>query len=64
MATGKLDSLTYEQMKTEHPREYAARSADKLHYRYPGTGGESYMDLIMRLDSIITTLEQVRARRA
>ena len=33
-------------MREEHPREYAARTADKLHYRYPGAGGESYMDLI------------------
>ena len=47
-------------MKEQYPREYAARSADKLHYRYPGSGGESYMDLIMRLDSTITMLEQVR----
>ena len=60
LCAGKLDSLSYEQMRENHPREYAARAADKLHYRYPGAGGESYMDLIMRLDSIITMLEQVR----
>ena len=60
LCAGKLDSLTYEQMKEGYPREYAARSADKLNYRYPGAGGESYTDLIMRLDSIITMLEQVR----
>ena len=60
LCAGKLDCLSYEQMREHHPREYAARAADKLHYRYPGAGGESYMDLIMRLDSIITMLEQVR----
>ena len=43
-----------------YPREYAARSANKLHYRYPGVGGESYMDLILRLDSVILQLEQTR----
>lgn len=60
LCAGKLDSLSYEQMQQGHPREYEARSADKLHYRYPGVGGESYMDLILRLDSVILQLEQTR----
>ena len=47
-------------MQELYPREYAARAADKLRYRYPGPGGESYMDLIMRLDSAILMLEQTR----
>jgi hypothetical protein len=58
LCAGTLDSLSYEQMQQNHPREYEARAADKLHYRYPGVGGESYMDLILRLDSVILQLEQ------
>ena len=47
-------------MRDSFPREYEARANDKLHYRYPGVGGESYMDLILRLDSVILQLEQTR----
>jgi broad specificity phosphatase PhoE len=60
LCAGKLDSLTYDQMREDYPREYAARAADKLNYRYPGPGGESYQDVIMRLDSTILMLEQTR----
>ena len=49
MSSGALDSLSYEQMREEHKAEYDARAADKLRYRYPGVGGESYMDIILRL---------------
>ena len=34
--------------------------ADKLNYRYPGVGGESYADLIMRVQESILALEQQR----
>ena len=60
LCAGKLDSLTYEQMKEHFPREYGARAADKLNYRYPGAGGESYSDLILRLQDTILMLEQTR----
>jgi len=60
LCAGKLDSLTYEQMRQLYPTEYQARARDKLNYRYPGAGGESYMDLIMRLESAILMLEQTR----
>ena len=49
MSSGALDSLSYEQMREDHKAEYDARAADKLKYRYPGVGGESYMDIILRL---------------
>ena len=51
-------------MQYLHPRgEYAARSADKLNYRYPRRGrrelhGPDHAPRL--LDSIITMLEQVR----
>lgn len=60
LCAGKLDSLSYDCMKKDHPEEYAARLRDKLNYRYPGVGGESYADLIMRLQESILSLEQQR----
>ena len=39
---------------------YAARERDKLHFRYPGAGGESYADVIDRLKPIIIELERQR----
>ena len=39
--------------KSEHPEEFALREANKLRYRYPGVGGESYLDVIERVRPII-----------
>jgi hypothetical protein len=36
-----------------YPEEYAHREADKLRYRYPGVGGESYLDVIERIRPVI-----------
>lgn len=55
---GVCDGMTYAQIKKVMPDEYAARSADKLRYRYPR--GESYQDVIQRLDSVIIELERTR----
>lgn len=49
--SGVCDGLTYEQIRTKYPREFKARQADKLRYRYPQ--GESYVDLITRLEPVI-----------
>jgi broad specificity phosphatase PhoE len=40
------------------PGEYEARSHDKFRYRYPR--GESYEDVIARLDTVIIELERTR----
>ena len=40
------------------PEEFAARSKDKLRYRYPR--GESYLDIIDRLEPVIFELERQR----
>ncbi len=45
---GICDGLTYDQVKVKFPEEYRARMQDKLKYRYPR--GESYMDVITRLE--------------
>ncbi|HVY44538.1 MAG TPA: histidine phosphatase family protein, partial [Minicystis sp.] len=55
---GVCDGLTYAEIAQRMPGEYAARSADKFRYRYPR--GESYQDVIQRLDPVIIELERQR----
>lgn len=55
---GICDGMTYEQIKAEMPNEFSARSRDKFRYRYPR--GESYEDVIARLDTVIIELERTR----
>jgi broad specificity phosphatase PhoE len=40
------------------PAEFAARRRDKFHYRYPR--GESYQDVVQRVDRVIIELERYR----
>ena len=54
--SGIFDGYTYKEIKAEAPQEYAARKRDKLRYRYPQ--GESYLDVIDRLEPIIFELER------
>lgn len=51
--------MTYEEIKEQHPSEFKARQDNKLYYRYPGMGGESYLDVIHRLQSMIIELERM-----
>ncbi|KDO28339.1 hypothetical protein SPRG_06578 [Saprolegnia parasitica CBS 223.65] len=51
---GICDGLTYPQVAERYPDEYLARKQNKLHYRYPR--GESYQDVIHRLEPVITEL--------
>jgi broad specificity phosphatase PhoE/predicted kinase len=53
---GLCDGMTYDQIREQMPDVYAARKADKLRYRYPR--GESYQDVIQRLDPLIIQLER------
>lgn len=53
---GICDGHTYEQIKEKWPETYAARKADKLNFRYPA--GESYMDVVQRLESVIIEVER------
>jgi 6-phosphofructo-2-kinase len=57
---GDCEGLTYEQIQQRYPEEFAARQEDKLRYRYIGTGGESYLDVIERLNPLIVELERQR----
>lgn len=55
---GVCDGLTYDEIATSFPEEYAARGKDKFRYRYPR--GESYQDVITRLEPVIFELERER----
>lgn len=55
---GLCDGMTYAEIKEKMPAEYQARKADKFLYRYPR--GESYEDVIQRLDPVIIELERQR----
>ncbi|KAK9460507.1 PFK26 6-phosphofructo-2-kinase-like protein [Lipomyces oligophaga] len=59
LGSGDYDGLTYAQIREQHPAEYAARMADKISYRFPGLGGENYLDVINRLRPVITEVERM-----
>ena len=48
--------MTYEQIEEHYPEEFKLRQSDKLAYRYPR--GESYLDVIARLEPIIIEMER------
>lgn len=53
---GECDGLTYSEVRKQYPDQFAERSRDKVNYRYPR--GESYNDVIQRLDPIIIEIER------
>ncbi|MEZ4219756.1 MAG: 6-phosphofructo-2-kinase/fructose-2,6-bisphosphatase [Polyangiaceae bacterium] len=53
---GICDGMTYQEIRERMPEEYRARAADKFRYRYPQ--GESYTDVIQRLEPVIFDLER------
>lgn len=54
--SGVCDGLTYQEIKDKYPEDFAARDEDKYNYRY--RGGESYRDVVIRLEPIIMELER------
>ncbi|KAK3846776.1 MAG: 6-phosphofructo-2-kinase-domain-containing protein [Linnemannia gamsii] len=56
---GICEGLSYSQIQNEYPEEFEARRVNKLFYRYPGMGGESYLDVIQRLNPLIIELERM-----
>jgi len=55
ICAGEYDEMTYEEIAEKFPVEFALRDRDKLHYRYPG--GESYMDLVRRIQPVLQTIK-------
>lgn len=56
---GVCDGMSYEEIRKNMPEEYESRKKDKLRYRYPR--GESYLDVIQRLEPVIIELERQHA---
>lgn len=56
MFQGVCEGLSYEEMAERFPQEFAWRDQDKLRYRYPW--GESYVDIMARLEPAILELER------
>ena len=52
---GVCDGMTYPDLEAAYPEEFSMRKEDKLGYRYPR--GESYLDVISRLDPLVHELE-------
>ena len=59
---GICDGLTYAEIATRHSEEFQSRARDKFRYRYPR--GESYADVILRLEPLIIELERTARQRA
>lgn len=59
LGVGDFDGMTYSEIQEKFPLEFEKRKMDKLRYRYPGIGGESYMDVINRVRPVITELERI-----
>lgn len=47
--------MTYEEIGKEHPKVTQFRGMNKFYYRYPG--GESYKDVVERLEPMLVELE-------
>jgi broad specificity phosphatase PhoE len=54
---GRCDGMSYEEIEQRMPEEFSMRKADKLTYRYPR--GESYQDVMIRLEPILLEMERV-----
>ncbi|KIK10385.1 hypothetical protein K443DRAFT_621839 [Laccaria amethystina LaAM-08-1] len=53
---GVCDGMTYEEIEQAYPDDFANRDDDKFNYRY--RGGESYRDVVVRLEPVIMELER------
>ncbi|KAG0209437.1 Fructose-2,6-bisphosphatase [Mortierella sp. GBA30] len=56
LEAGKADGLTYNQVEELFPEDFAKRDDDKYNYRYQD--GESYKDVVARLEAVIMDLER------
>ena len=53
---GICEEMTYEEIESKYPTDFAARDQNKFSYRYPR--GESYEDLVARLEPVMMELER------
>ncbi|KAK9778842.1 putative 6-phosphofructo-2-kinase domain-containing protein [Seiridium cardinale] len=57
---GKFEGLTYDDIARSHSDEYTKRLTDKLHYVYPGVGGEGYLQIISKLRDMVREIERIK----
>jgi len=55
---GACDGMTYAEIEEKFPEEFERRQKDRLAYRYPR--GESYLDVILRLEPLAHEMERTR----
>jgi len=55
---GVCDGMTYKEIEMTYPEEFERRQKDKLAYRYHR--GESYMDVILRLEPMAHEMERTQ----
>lgn len=53
---GVCDGMTYKEIEEMYPDEFASRQNEKLKYRYPR--GESYLDVMLRLEPLAIDMER------
>jgi 6-phosphofructo-2-kinase len=57
---GSFEGLTYEEIASKFPDQFAKRAEDKLQYIYPGVGGEGYLQVISRLRDMVREIERIK----
>ncbi|CAN0469119.1 unnamed protein product, partial [Laminaria digitata] len=55
---GKFTGMDRASFRAQYPEMWQEREEDKLEFRFPGAGGESYQDVIQRVRPIIVELER------
>lgn len=53
---GLCDGMTYEEIEEKYPEDFKERDDNKFEYRYKG--GESYKDVVLRLEPVMMELER------
>ncbi|KAK2834946.1 hypothetical protein FQN49_006754 [Arthroderma sp. PD_2] len=56
---GLMEGLTYDEIRERFPSDFETRRKEKLHYRFPGPGGEGYLDVVNRLRAVIVEVERM-----
>jgi predicted kinase len=57
---GDFQGLSLQEIQKLFPGEFAKREQNRLSYRNPGVGGESYLDVLERVKPVVIELERQR----
>lgn len=61
---GSFLGMNRAMFREKYPEMWEQREGNKLEFRFPGAGGESYQDVITRVRPIIVELERQVKRRS